>query len=119
MLVLDLLNPLPRLAEVFLSIELLAFLLDNDSINVGQTKVSGDFWFLNQNLLLKFIEIFGTVNLEILNKLRGVKPENLCLLDLGPDIFPTISVIFTELSGILRILILTVPFSFIGPKNVI
>lgn len=34
-LILDLLKPLPRFAEILLSEELLSFLLDNDSIDVS------------------------------------------------------------------------------------
>jgi len=70
MLILDLLKPLSRLAEIFLGKELLSLFLDDDSVNVSKPQVSWNMRFLDPYLLLKFFEIVVAVQFQIWLQLR-------------------------------------------------
>lgn len=75
--------------------------------------------FLFQNKLLEIFKVVLAVQLNIRFKLRWRKSKNLGFLNTGANIVRNIIIIFAKLSGILRVLILTIFLYFTWPEYII
>ena len=102
-LILDLFKPLTRLAEVFLGVKLLSFFLNDDSVNICQTKFTGNFSLFYQNLFFEFVKIRMTIDFNISWEFSGIYSKNLAFLNIAAKIISNIIVVLAKLSCVLRI----------------
>ena len=75
--------------------------------------------FLDPHLPLKFFKIIVAIQFEIGLQLRLGQSEHLSFLNVAAKIFSHSVIIFAELSGILRVLILAISLSLVWSENFI